>query len=101
MKRPPPEHSERPILCDMVRVNPYERDLGKNPANYAPLTPLSFLERAAYVYPERLSVVHGAQRYTWAQTYQRARRLASALAKRGIGPGDTVAAMLPNIPAMV
>jgi fatty-acyl-CoA synthase len=78
----------------------YDRDLDKNPANYAPLTPLSFLERAAYVYPQRLSVVHGAERYTWSQTYQRARRLASALARRGIGVGDTVAAMLPNIPAM-
>ncbi len=78
----------------------YERDLGKNPANYAPLTPLSFLERAAGVYPDRVSVVHGAQRYTWKQTYERARRLGSALAKRGVGAGDTVAAMLPNIPPM-
>ena len=78
----------------------YDRDLGRNPANYAPLTPLSFLERAASVYPERLAVVHGAERYTWKATYERARRLGSALAKRGIGAGDTVAAMLPNIPAM-
>src|SRR5581483_3071052 len=78
----------------------YERDLGKNPANYAPLTPLSFLERAAGVYPDRVSVVHGAQRYTWKQPYERARRLGSALAKRGGGAGDTVAAMLPNIPPM-
>jgi fatty-acyl-CoA synthase len=83
-----------------MKPNPYEKDLDKNAANYAPLTPLSFLERAAYVYPERLSVVHGAQRYTWNETYARCRRLASALAKRGIGRGDTVAAMLPNIPAM-
>src|SRR4051794_17854477 len=78
----------------------YDRDLGKNPANYAPLTPLSFLERAAHVYPERVSVIHGAERYTWKSTYERSRRLASALAKRGFGAGDTVAAMLPNIPAM-
>jgi fatty-acyl-CoA synthase len=78
----------------------YDRDLDKNPANYAPLTPLSFIERAAYVYPGRTSVVHGAQRYTWKDTYARCRRLASALAKRGIGVGDTVAVMLPNIPAM-
>ena len=84
----------------MKQNSSYERDLGKNAANYAPLTPLSFLERAAFVYPERTSVIHGAQRYTWKQTYERAVRLASALAKRGIGPGDTVAAMLPNIPAM-
>ena len=52
----------------------FEQDLGKNPANYAPLTPLSFLERAAYVYPERISVIHGAQRYTWKETYARCRR---------------------------
>ena len=78
----------------------YEEHLGKNPANYAPLTPLSFLERAAYVYPDRVSVIHGAQRYTWKETYARCRRLGSALARRGIGVGDTVAVMLPNIPAM-
>jgi fatty-acyl-CoA synthase len=83
-----------------ARANPYARDLDKTPANYVPLTPLSFLERAAYVYPERLAVVHGEQRYTWRQTYERCRRLASALAKRGIAKGDTVAVMLPNIPAM-
>ena len=61
----------------------YERDLGKNAANYAPLTPLSFIERAAYVYPERLSVIHGRERYTWKETYGRCRRLASALALPG------------------
>ncbi len=81
-------------------MNAYEKDLGKTAANYAPLTPLSFLERAAAVYPERISVLHGRERYTWAQTYERARRLGSALARRGLGRGDTVAAMLPNIPAM-
>jgi fatty-acyl-CoA synthase len=78
----------------------FERNLGKNAANYAPLTPLSFIERAAYVYPQRVAVIHGAQRYTWKETYARCRRLASALARRGIGPGDAVAVMLPNIPAM-
>ena len=78
----------------------FEQDLQKNAANYAPLTPLSFLERAAYVYPDRVSVIHGAQRYTWQETYARCRRLASALRKRGIGTGHTVAAMLPNIPPM-
>jgi len=83
------------------KANAYERDLDKNAANYAPLTPLSFLERAAYVYPDKVSVVHGKERYTWKETYARCRRLASALAKRGIGAGDTVAVMLPNIPAMV
>jgi 3-(methylthio)propionyl---CoA ligase len=80
--------------------NPYEIDLDKSPANYAPLTPLGFIERAAYVYPERLSVVHGARRFTWAQTYARCRRLASALARRGMGVGDTVATMLANTPEM-
>ena len=80
--------------------NPFARDLDRNPANYAPLTPLSFIERSAYVYPDRLAVVHGAQRYTWKQTYERCRRLASALERRGIGKGDTVAVMLPNIPPM-
>jgi 3-(methylthio)propionyl---CoA ligase len=83
-----------------VNSNPYEQQLDKNAANYAPLTPLSFLERAAYVYPGRVSVIHGAQRSTWRQTYGRSRRLADALAKRGLGVGDTVAALLPNIPAM-
>jgi 3-(methylthio)propionyl---CoA ligase len=81
-------------------AHPYERDLDKNPANYAPLTPLSFIERSAYVYPERLAVVHGKERYTWKETYARCRRLASALAKRGVGKGDTVAVMLPNTPPM-
>jgi len=78
----------------------FEQDLGKNPANYAPLTPLSFLERTASIYPDLPSVIHGRQRYTWKETYARCRRLASALAQRGIGVDDTVAVMLPNIPAM-
>jgi 3-(methylthio)propionyl---CoA ligase len=82
------------------KTNPYEVDLDKNPANYAPLTPLGFIERAAAVYPRRVAVVHGARRATWSQTYERCRRLASALARRGIGVGDTVAAMLANTPEM-
>jgi fatty-acyl-CoA synthase len=80
--------------------NIFEQDLPKHRANYAPLTPLSFLERAAYVFPERPALIHGGQRYTWSETYRRCRRLASALARRGIGVGDTVAAMLPNTPPM-
>jgi fatty-acyl-CoA synthase len=84
----------------MSRGSVYDRDLDRNSANYAPLTPLSFIERAATVYPSRLAVVHGEQRYTWKETYARSRRLASALAKCGIGRGDTVAVMLPNIPPM-
>ena len=82
------------------KSNPYEIDLDKNPANYAPLTPLGFIERAAYVYPERLAVVHGVRRFTWAETYARCRRLASVLAQRGMRTGDTVAAMLANTPEM-
>ena len=80
--------------------NPYSLGLDKNAANYAVLTPLSFLERSAYVHPDRLSVIHGARSYTWAQTYARARQLASALAQRGIGTGDTVAVVLNNTPEM-
>ncbi|HTO51415.1 MAG TPA: acyl-CoA synthetase [Burkholderiales bacterium] len=84
----------------MSRPNPYELDLDRNPANYAPLTPLTFIQWSASVYPDRPAVIHGARRYTWKETYTRCLRLASALAKRGIGRGDTVAAMLPNIPEM-
>jgi len=79
----------------------YEAGLGKNAANFTALTPLMFIERAASVYPTRLAVVHGDIRRTWKETYERTRRLASALAARGIGLGDTVAVMLPNTPAMV
>ena len=82
-------------------MNPYDQGLGKTPANYTPLTPLSFLPKAAAVYPNRIAVIHGARRYTWAQLYARARRLASALKQRGIAKGDTVAAMLANTPEMV
>src|SRR4029077_4531509 len=84
----------------MSGANPFETDLEKNPANYAPLTPLGFIERAAYVYPGRTAVIHGKRRYTWGETYVRCRRLASALARRGIGTGDTVAVMLANTPEM-
>jgi fatty-acyl-CoA synthase len=84
----------------MPGANPFETDLGKNPANYAPLTPLGFIERAAQVYPQRLAVVHGARRFTWAEVYARCRRLASALSKRGVATGDTVAVMLANTPEM-
>lgn len=75
-------------------------DLQKNAANYMALTPLWFLDRAATVHPTRTSVVHGSTRYTWLQTYQRCRRLASALCKRSIGLGCTVAIIAPNIPAI-
>ena len=65
--------------------HPYATGLDKNPANYVPLTPLTFIERSAYIYPERLATIHGQRRYTWRQAYQRSRRLASALATRGVG----------------
>ncbi|MBV9833404.1 MAG: acyl-CoA synthetase [Alphaproteobacteria bacterium] len=91
--RPAGKHHAAPVVANI-----YERDLDRNAANYAALTPLQFLERSASVYPDWPSVVHGKRRYTWGQTYERARRLASALDKRGIGIGDTVAVMAPNIP---
>ncbi len=80
--------------------NPYAHGLDKNPANYVPLSPLTFLERSAFIYPKRISVIQGEQRYTWKDSYARCRQLASALQQRGIGKGDTVAAMLPNSNAM-
>src|SRR5262245_26930468 len=83
-----------------MNCNPYEVDLDKTPANYAPLTPLSFLDRAAFVYPNRVSVIHGRRTFTWKETYARCRRLASALSRRGIARGDTVAVMLANTPEM-
>src|SRR5436190_7492404 len=79
----------------------YEQNLDRRAANYAPRTPLSFIARTAYTWPFRTAVVHGTRRYTWAETYARSRRLASALAHRDIGVGDTVAAMLANTPEMV
>ncbi|HEY9550290.1 MAG TPA: acyl-CoA synthetase [Kiloniellaceae bacterium] len=82
----------------MGEANPFEASLGRGPANHIPLSPLSFLPRAAAVYPGRCAVIHGPLRYTWAEVYERCRRLASALAKRGIGRGDTVAVMAPNTP---
>src|SRR3954452_16228386 len=84
----------------MAGNNAYLVGLDKNQANYTPLTPLTFLERAAYVYPDHVSIIHGAWRSTWRETYARCRRLASALSRRGIGKNDTVAVMAPNIPAM-
>ena len=76
----------------------YELGLGKNPANYVPLSPIGFLLRSASVYPERTAVIHGERRYSWRQSLERCRRLASALAARGVGRGDTVALMAPNVP---
>ena len=79
----------------------YEQGLDKNPANFHPLTPITFLERSARVFPDKVAVVHGDITYTYSELYSRARRLGSALAGRGIGIGDTVAIMSPNTPAML
>ncbi|MFG1411214.1 acyl-CoA synthetase [Xanthobacter sp. VTT E-85241] len=82
-------------------VSIYDRDLDRTPANFQPLTPLGFLERAACVFPEHTAIIHGTLRRNYRDFYARARRLASALEKRGVGPNDTVAVMLPNVPAML
>ena len=79
-------------------TNPYETDLGKNAANFTPLSPLSFIRRTAETFPTRTAVIHGKIRRNWADTYARTRQLASALSQRGIGVGDCVAVMAPNIP---
>ena len=79
----------------------FDQHLPRTEANFAALSPLSFIERTAEVYPDRLAIVHGAQRQTWGQTYARCRQLASALQRAGIGKNDTVAVMLPNTPPMV
>jgi fatty-acyl-CoA synthase len=80
---------------------PYDTDLDRNPANFQPLTPLTFLERAAAVYPDHIAVIHGKLRRSYAAFYARTRRLASALARCGIGRGDTVSVFLANTPAML
>jgi len=81
--------------------NIYSDGLEKNPANFAPFSPLSFIERTAQIYPHRLAIVHGQLRQDWLTTYERSMRLASALNRIGIGKGDTVAVMLPNTPPMI
>lgn len=82
-------------------MNPFEVDLDRGPANYSPLTPLSFLARSAAVYPKKPAIIHGDRTFTYAEFYARCRRLASALARRGIGIGDTVTVMAPNVPALL
>ncbi len=81
--------------------NPYNTDLDRNPANHQPLTPLTFLERAASVYPEYTAIIHGSIKYSYAEFYRRSRQLASALSNQAIGRGDTVSVMLANTPAML
>ncbi|WP_171178094.1 acyl-CoA synthetase [Ruegeria sp. HKCCD8929] len=84
----------------MTSTNIYERHLDQNRANHTPLSPLSYIERTAAVYPDYPSVVYGDRRYSWAETYARCRRLASALVARGIGRGDTVSIIAANIPEL-
>jgi fatty-acyl-CoA synthase len=79
----------------------YQQGLDRNPANYTPLSPVSFLNRTALAFPDKVAVIDRSRRYTYRELHQRARRLASALSRRGIGKGDTVAIMAPNIPAMI
>src|SRR5258708_23478507 len=82
----------------MTATNPYEVGLDKNAANFTPLTPIGFLLRSASVYPNRLAVAYGQRRCSWREVLERCRRLAAALAARGIGRADTVAMITPNIP---
>jgi fatty-acyl-CoA synthase len=82
-------------------ATPYDTDLDRNPANFQPLTPLTFLQRAAAVFPDHTAVIHGRRRWIYAEYYARCRRLASALAKRGVKRGDSVSVVLANTPAML
>jgi fatty-acyl-CoA synthase len=84
-----------------MTLTPYDIDLDRNPANFQPLTPLTFLERAAAVFPDHLAIIHGALQRDYREFYARSRRLASALANRGFKRGDTIAALLANTPAML
>ncbi len=86
----------------MTRITSmYEQSLDKVEANYFPLTPISFIKRSAAVYPEKTAVIHGDRSYSYAEFFERCRRLASALQRRGVGRGDTVSVMAPNVPAML
>ncbi|MGE4219338.1 MAG: acyl-CoA synthetase [Alphaproteobacteria bacterium] len=82
-------------------TSPYDTDLDRNPANHRPMTPLSFLRRAAQVYPAKTAAIHGDKKYTYSDLFERCRRLGSALRRLGVGRDDTVSVMAPNIPAML
>jgi fatty-acyl-CoA synthase len=88
-------------LQDREMANPYETDLDRNAANYQPLTPITFLERAAATFPDHVAIIHGRQRISYRDFWRRSLRLASALVRRGIGKGDTVSVMLSNTPSML
>src|SRR5277367_4234699 len=82
-------------------ATPYDTGLGRNAANFQPLTPLSFLARAAEVYPDHTAIIHGARSWTYREFFERAKKLASSLANRGLKRGDTVSVVLPHVPAML
>jgi len=88
-------------VFSFMSANPYAQHLDKCAANFQPLSPLPFLERAAAIYPQRIAVIHGKRQDTYAEFYRRTRRLACALSRRGVGPGDTVSVMLANTPPML
>ena len=94
----PVSREHRPTRCPQTPTTSIST---RTPPTYQPLTPLQFLERAAAVYPDHTAVIHGTARASYAELYARCRRLASALAARGIGPGDTVSVMLSNTPSML
>ena len=85
----------------MDSTNPFNTDLDRNPANFQPLTPLTFLQRAAEVMPEYVAIIHGSLRYTYREFYTRSRQLGSALSREGMGRGHTVSVLLPNVPPML
>jgi fatty-acyl-CoA synthase len=101
LKRPPKAGRASGRMRPATRSRDVWAALKPNAANFAPLTPVSFLPRSAELHPDRVAVIHGTRRFTYADFYARARRLASALARRGVRKGDTVSVMLPNVPAML
>src|SRR5260370_2357239 len=89
-------------MTGLVTSDSYDAPhLRRSAANYAPLSPLSFLARAAAIYPDKTAIIHGSRRISYAEFYERCRRLADALRRRGVGPGEVVAIMAPNVPAML
>src|SRR5699024_7225112 len=88
-------------MRDPMEPNPYNTGLDRTPANHQPLTPLTFLARAADVFPDHTAIIHGSLRRSYAAFYSRSRQLASALAQQGTGRGDTVSVLLANTPAML
>jgi fatty-acyl-CoA synthase len=89
------------IFMNTPKRSPYDADLDKNEANHAQLTPLQYLQRSASVFPDHTAIIHGKKSYSYKEFYVRSRQLASSLSKAGIGKGDTVAVLAPNIPAML